>query len=272
MRTTITIMLAATLGLAACGSGDDSTDDAEPAEQPTSTESSRTTDPDESSGTQDTAATDSDDDAASDDTSAPEATDDAPATTEAVDTTETDSGSIDSFDDIPPRCREVMADFLQDLEPLVGQIDWRTATAQDFEQIAPEFEQFATDFDAEAATEGCDELDMDADVGFEMLIEFANDVAPGTAPFFQFLEGMRSAVAPGGDDTAAPDSGNSDEIETCDQMIDGLRDLMDQYDSFDQMPLSELTKYAGIGTIMMTCTPEQLALLGSDEFEAFLGG
>lgn len=261
MRRTITILAAATLALAACGDDDDSADDvpAEPAES------------------LDGASDDSDDggstnDMTSDDPSE-DSSDEASDGQAESDSASSGGGSIGSINDIPPRCRDLMAEFLQDIEPVVGQLDWQTATAQDFEQIAPEFEQFASEFDANSTAEECDDLDLDDDSGFELIIEFAGDVAPGTVSFFEFLDDMRAALpTSGGDDSSAGGTGDADTIETCDQMISGLRDLMNEYESFDQMPLSEITKYAGIGTVMMSCTPEQLELLDSDEFGNFLNG
>ena len=177
--------------------------------------------------------------------------------------------SVDSLDDIPERCRDLMADFLRDIEPIVETVDWDNATLADFEQVAGEFEERSNEFDTESGAEDCDDLEFtDDDDGFALIVELADDVAPGTVPFFEFLDVMRAGVSPtGGDDdgqTAA------DQWEDCGDAIAGIEQLMTEHDAFTEVPLDELAKFASMGSVMTSCTPEQLEFFDSPEVTDFL--
>lgn len=275
MKRVAAALVAVTLGLTACG-GDDDTNEAEASAESTG------------AGTTETAADTGSDDAdespatVADDGSDDESTggDDAAADTDGDDTGEDpaaggdDGGSITSLSDIPQECQDVMAEFLRDIEPIVEGVDWNAATLTDFESIAAEFETRAGEFDARATDAGCDDLDIADEDGFDLLVEFANQEAPGTAPFFEFLAGFAGAFADD-DPDAEGDSGTAapaGEFETCDDAIAFVEGLIDEYDGYEEVPVSEITKFSSISTVLMTCTPEQMAILDSDEFNEFMGG
>lgn len=252
------------LGVAACG-GDD--DGGEGAADDVGTEAAE-----EPEATGDEPA-DEDTGGAEDEPADDEATE-PPADDEPADDGDGDggSGNIGSIDDIPERCRDLMEDFLQEIEPIVEPIDWENASLTDFEAVAADFEGIAADFEADSANEACDDLDIDDEEGFELILEFAADVAPGTVPFFEFINSMSSGVVPsdGGDDGAAAPSEGS--FENCDDAIAAIEEWIATYDSMTEMPVSELSKFASMGTVMMTCTPEQLEFFDSQEVTDFLGG
>jgi hypothetical protein len=242
-----------TIGLVACGGGDDDAgtpDDTteEPADAGTDEPAAEPAD-----GTDEPAAEPTAEEPAA------EPTAEEPADEPAGD-------SIDSIDDIPEECRDLMADFLRDIEPIVEPVDWSNATLADFEQIAADFEERSAAFDTQSGAEGCDDLDFADDDGFDLVVEFADDVAPGTVPFFEFLDSMRGSVVPPEDDEALPTGG----LEDCDDAVDGIEQLMDDYDAFSEVPVSELTKYANMGMVMTSCTPEQLEFLENQDVSDFL--
>ncbi len=189
----------------------------------------------------------------------------------ADDDSDEDTISVSSLDDIPGVCRDLMSDFLKDIEPIVSPIDWDNATLADFEMISAEFEMRADQFDAdsEAAAE-CDNIDMEDDESFDLLIQFAQDEAPGTVGFLNFISDFVDAAANAMGDTA---SGGG--IETCDEAIAFMDGLMENYDSIDEVPVSEITTMADIATVIFTCTPEQMTYFDSPEvstfFEEFFG-
>jgi len=173
--------------------------------------------------------------------------------------------SVSSLDDIPQSCKDLMEGFLKDIEPTVSPIDWDNATIADFETIATEFEARAEQFDTdtEANTE-CDNLDMEDEQSFDLMIEFAEDKAPGTVGFLMFVDSFATAAVDAMDGTGAEGG-----FETCDDAIAFMDGLMENYGSMDQVPVSDLTAMTSVVSVIFTCTPEQMAYFDQPEVNAF---
>lgn len=99
------------------------------------------------------------------------------------------------------------------------------------------------------------------------MIAFAKQEAPGTVGFLEFLQGFLEFAPGAGGDTGESAAGG--DLETCADTIAWAEDLMDTYDSFSEVPASELLVFANIGNTMATCSPEESAFFTSDEFSAF---
>lgn len=255
MKRLTTIVAALTLIAAACGGGDDSSSDAT-ADAPT----------DQATAGDETTGEDTGDEAPVDATDTSD-TDDTDTTDDANDAGDDLNGlEIRSISDVPPRCRDAMADFLRAVEPIVSPIDWEAATLAEFEQIAIEFEAKSDEFEAAIGDVGCDDLNFVEDDEGEILIEFARSEAPGAVGFLEFLNRMRTGPTPGDDATATPD------VATCQDAIDFLQGLMDDYDSIASVPASVLVKIPDIAPLYATCTPEQLAFFDDAELQEFMAG
>lgn len=254
MRKIATYLAAMSLLLVACGgstpvSTAEASDDSDSGPAPTSetTETEETTD-----------ASETDEDVMAD-----EADDGVDDSTDTKD----DPTTVSSIDDIPQVCQDLMADFLRDIEPIVSPIDWDNATMADFEQVGTDFEPIADKFDADSeATGQCDDIDMDEDGSLDILVEFAEQEAAGTVGFLTFLSSFMDAVV-------GPVTGSGDAaFSTCDDAIDFIDGLMNDYESSADVPMSDLTAMAGIAGVMLTCTPEQQAYFTSPEVTAYLEG
>ncbi len=195
---------------------------------------------------------------------------DAPAVDDAMEddasTADDDaSTSVSAIDDIPQICRDLMAEFLRDIEPIVSPIDWTTATMVDFESISEEFEARSDQFDADSDAAGeCDDIELEDDDTFDLLVEFAQDEAPGTADFLTFIGDFAGAavdVTPGAGEAA---------FETCDEAIAFVDGLMADYDSLEQVPATDLMAMANVATVIFTCSPEQIEYFDSPAVSAFL--
>lgn len=283
MKRLVPVVAALTLIAAACG-GDDSasSDTSEAATSEATSDDTAEISTDEVESTEETdddtgdagETSDAGDPSGTDDT----ATDDSDAT-DADDTSAddmaTDSGDGDgdgmvirSMDDMPAACQDATAEFLRALEPIVSPIDWQNATMAEFEQVANDFQEEADEFQAASSDAGCDELVFDEDDESEILVEFARSEAPGAVGFLEFLELMRTSATPGGDDGAAAEAG----IETCEDAIDFLQGLMDDYGSMSEVPASEVMKIPSIAGLYAQCTPEQLEFFDNPDLELFMGG
>lgn len=189
-----------------------------------------------------------------------------------------DSGattSVSGIDDVPQVCRDLMEQFLKDIEPIVSPIDWENATLNDFEAIAPQFDQIATNFDeATDAQEQCDNLDIDEEENFDLIIEFAGQVAPGTVGFMTFIsEFANAAGATLAEDDASEDiGGGTGAFDDCEGAIAWMEELMAEYDSIADAPVAEVMQFAELGSFITTCTPAQLEYFDSADVQEFLSG
>lgn len=278
MKRTMTALAALTLVVAACSGGDDASSDdaADTSSEATSEATADQPDADTSDDTADgQAPTDEASDEMSDaDTSdemsdGDETTDEAsdePSDDATVDDDEPSGPEIRTIDDVPEPCREAMANFLREIEPIVEPIEWQSATIADFEQIALQFEEKAADFETASVEIGCDDLNFADDDSSEILIDFAQIEAPGAVGFLEFLEELSTGLPTVVDDPA------TDDIATCQDAIDFLQGLIDEYDSIESVPASELLKIPSIANLYGDCTVEQLEFFDNPELAEFMGG
>ena len=272
MKRTMTAVAAFTLIIAACGSGDDASSEATADDATVEATADDTAD----DTAEESTAEESGDDAAmsGDDADTGADTSDADTSDDTSDGITVEPGdddgdepsgpAITSLDDVPEVCREAMADFLREIEPVVEPIDWENATMADFEQIAIEFEEKATEFEAVSVDVGCDDLNFDDDASAAILIEFARAEAPGAVGFLEFLDDLSTGAAAGLDDTA------TEGIETCQDAIDFLQGLIDEYDTIESVPASELLKIPSIASLYADCTVEQLEFFDNPELQEFM--
>lgn len=285
MKRAVAMLAIAGLALAACGGDDDAGEPAaaapaeteEPADEPAAEPAADDSANDSAGDGGDDAGGDaggdagvqSNDDAGDDDTGVSSTGDD---TGDAMDSSSADPIIVRSLADVPDQCKDEMADFLRKIEPVVGSIDWQTATFADFEAIGPEFEALSEEFDEASSTSGCDAIEFEGVDEFGVLIEFASDVAPGTVGFFEFID----AFAPddGGDDESAGSGGSlgTDSFDSCDDAVAYVEELMAQYDNFTEVPAAELMQFAELANVFMTCSPEQMEFFDSEAVLAFLEG
>jgi hypothetical protein len=282
MKRIVTVVAVLGLAVSACGSDDDAGSDTSSEDTAESVEASseETTEP-ESTG--DAAADDSSDDAEASDEAqetAEDAADQASGDTDedsdeanaAEGGSSVDSGAIRSIDDIPAVCRDQMTEFLREVEPIVSTIDWQTATFADFEAIADEFESKSSEFEERNLVAGCDELDFVDNNEFELMIEFAEDQAPGTVGFLQFLNQINPTGGSGsGDGEEDAGNGTGTGFADCQEAIDFVQGLIDDYGTFTAVPASELMRFSSLATIYTTCSPDQLEFFNSPEVAEFLG-
>lgn len=255
---TMTVMAALGLSIAACGGGDDDAVDAPATVNDAVDESTEA----ESTGADSTEIDDADTDA--DQQSADDGGGDDTGSDVDADAA-TGGASIRSLDDIPERCRDLMSEFLREVEPIVSPIDWETATFSDFEAIGPDFDNQSEAFDADFTEAGCDDLDF-VDNEFDLMVEFAENEAPGVVGYLEFLSAMGEAGAA----SAGGEPGDG-AFASCADGVAFVQVLMDTYDSFADVPATELLKFMQLTALYPSCTPEELDFLDSDEVNAFLG-
>lgn len=208
-------------------------------------------------------------------TAAAETTTEAPAADESSmvedDEMEDDDSSsvkVGSIDDIPEVCRELMADFLREIEPVVSEVDWDNASMADFEAVSLEFEPIADEFDAATEAEAeCNDIELEDDENFALLVDFAKDEAPGSVGFLTFLNELMTSF----DEAMEPTTGDGS-LATCQDAMDFVQELADEHDSINTVPIDQLTQMTELTTAMFTCSPEELEFFNNPEIAEFLAG
>ena len=269
-------MAAATLALTACGGADDDESTAEPAadEAPAADEPSSDTTVDEPASGEPADDPDEepadDADTAADDGSTGDSADDG-ATDDADDDVNSDDGDtivVRSVDDIPERCRDIMADYFRAVEPAVADIDWAEAGIGVLDQLGDDLEEASAAFEDDVTAEGCDELEFADDNDFQLLIEFARDVAPGVVGYLEFLDGFGTGSSSDDDPDAADDAfPTPGDFADCGEAVDYVRGLLDEYGTFADVPPTEIMQLAGLSTVLDTCTPDQLEFFDSPDWK-----
>ncbi len=264
---TMTVIAALGLTMGACGGGDDASVDtpataSDPADEATEAEATEAESTEAESSEAESSEVESSEVESSEVATTEITGDDADSDQASAD----DGGtSIRSLDDIPERCRDLMAEFLREVEPIVSPIDWETATFSDFEAIGPEFDVESEAFDADFTEARCDDLDF-VDNEFDLMVEFAESEAPGVVGYLRFLSAMGDAGVAG----AGGEAGDG-AFTSCADGVAFIQVLMDTYDSFADVPATELLKFMQLTALYPSCTPAELDFLDSDEVNAFLG-
>ena len=116
-------------------------------------------------------------------------------TTTTVDqTTSTAAASEASIEDIPPECLAVMSEILKTFEPAVKDIDWDTATIEDYLQVMTALAGASI-----GDTSGCDdselsEFSMTDEEGSALFLEVAEQEAPGAVGYFAAILAINEAL------------------------------------------------------------------------------
>lgn len=238
-RRALVALTVASVALAACG-GDDGDDEVASAttEAASTTTASTTTAPTTAPATTEAAAapsTSAADDTAGDTSDA--TSDEGPASTIIV----------ESFDDMPPECRQIMVDFLKTIEPTVSAYDWEnTATLGDFQVVSETLDVEFTAMDETITETGCDAYDFadDAD-SIGPMIEIAEAEAPGTVGWLQFLVSLSEEPVT---NPALP--------QDCDGAIAYVEDLIASAGTMNEVPFKDLTDVSQVlSTIQSACDP-----------------
>jgi hypothetical protein len=276
-RRVLALLAIAGLGLAVTACGDD--DDAAPAaeadegdENAAAQEEADQEEADEAEADENTAAEDEGDEN-TDDADNADAND---ANDEGDDGDEGDGDviEVDDINDIPEECRDLMGDMLERIEPIVEDVDWENADMASMQAITEELDAEVTGMDAEMEEAGCNDFELADDASMDALISLAEDRAPGTVAYFEFIQRLQEDFSeitipdvslPEGDDAEIDLGDTGDVPQDCDGAIAYVEDLMDEYESMMEMPIDELSGVGTATTVITTkCSANQMNDFFSD--------
>jgi hypothetical protein len=159
--------------------------------------------------------------------------------TEAPSDDDDDPIEIDDFDDLPAECRDLFADFLRQIEPIVSEVDWENATMADFESLTDQLDVESGSFDAQIAEANCDDYELgESPDSIQAMIDFLED-----------LSGL---------DGGTGGAGAADVPTDCDGAIAYVDALIAEHDTMMEMPVADMMSVStAITTISSECSPER---------------
>lgn len=197
--------------------------------------------------------------------------DDDDAADEVSVTTAEQTAADEPADAITEACADLMGQYLEQLEPLVKDIDWDSADAGQLDQLQS---QMGTDFDSldDEITSNCaDYIFTTSDSNLQQTIEIAKDRAPGTVAWLTFVEKVTrtpsSATTPDDTDAAARDLPTD-----CDGAQAYIENLMAEHATIVELPSSELTALSQVVAVASQQCPPADEFFSRDDVTKFLGG
>jgi hypothetical protein len=185
-----------------------------------------------------------------------------PESTTVPEDDEPDPGTITDMSDMPAECVDAFRAFLQELEPIVVDIDFENATMADLEAFGTEIEPIASQFEDQTAS--CPELDLSTEDSIAFMREIAEQDAPGTVAYFEWLEEFIVSMD-GGGTTASGD---------CETDIAALQVYVDQGGAMSELTMGEVAAVTSLMTaVSAECPPERFQeWISQEDVAAWAGG
>jgi hypothetical protein len=175
---------------------------------------------------------------------------------------------VDDINDIPDECLDLMGDMLEKIEPIVEDVDWENADLSSMQSVTEELDAEFSGMDDEMESANCDQYELSEDANMDALIDLAQDRAPGTVAYFEFIQRLQEGFSeitipdvsvPEGDDGEIDLGDTGDVPQDCDGAIGYVEDLMDKYESMMDMPVNELSTVGAATAVITTkCSANEM--------------
>ncbi len=163
---------------------------------------------------------------------------------------------IVNLGDLPAECRQIMGDFLREIEPIVNAIDWQNATLGSLDEFETTFDEPSNRLDVDMEASGCDQYNFgpETEDGMAFTIELARVEAPGVIGWLEFIRDL-------GDVGDPVDGVPAD----CDGAIAFVAELIENSSGMSEVPLAQFIGVTSVITTIQTeCPPEQAAAFFAD--------
>ena len=186
-------------------------------------------------------------------------------TTTASTATTEDESTNETVDlaDMPQECIDAFVTFLQAIEPVVEGFDFNTASLDDMEAMGTELEAATAGPTAEMESLNCPDVDASDEEAFAAMIDIAQQEAPGTVAYFEWIE---TFAAGAGEESGLTSSGD------CETDIETLEAFIAEKETMGNLTFPELTGFGQLMTaITSECTADRVEeFFAQPEVEAFL--
>ena len=190
----------------------------------------------------------------------------ASTTTTAAPEESTDDTTTETVNlaDMPQECIDAFVQFLQAIEPVVADFDFESASLDDMEVMGTELEAVSAEQTAAMEDLNCPDVAGTDEETFAAMIDIAEREAPGTVPYFQWIQSFSESL--GGEGGGLTSSGD------CETDIESLEGVIAEKESMGALTMSELTEVGTLMTAITTeCSAERTAeFFAQPEVEAFL--
>jgi hypothetical protein len=178
-------------------------------------------------------------------------------TTEAAE--EDSAGSVD-FADMPQECIDALVGYLQAIEPAVEDVDFESTTGSELEAMGTELEALSEDYTTAIEDLDCPDPAGTDDEAFAAVIELAEQEAPGTVGYLQWVQSFAAGFAD------AETSGD------CETDISALRAIIDENSSMSDLTMTEVVQVGSlVASVSTACSPERAEeFFGEADVAAFL--
>ena len=175
------------------------------------------------------------------------------------------SGVTVDFADMPQECIDAFVDFLQAIEPVVEGFDFENATLADMETIGTELEAASEGPTAEMDSLDCPDPSGTDEEAFAAMMEIAEDEAPGTVAYFEWIQDFAGSFEEG-EGTTGGSSGD------CETDIEAIEAIIAENDGMGDMTLAEVTEFGSLMTGITTeCSAERAQeFLSQPEVQEFM--
>ena len=179
-----------------------------------------------------------------------------------------DTVFVTDISDLPDECVELVTDMLQEIEPVVSQIDWESASLDDLDTLMVELEDEFEALDDVEQDAGCARYEFEDDTAsFDAMLELAEEEAPGAVGWLTFIRDMFSAF-PGSGEEPSAEGAPAD----CESAIAYLEEVIAGGGTMSSLPLSEVTAVSQAFTVVTTdCDAATMSeFVERDDVSAFL--
>lgn len=175
------------------------------------------------------------------------------------------TGETVDFADMPQECIDAFVNFLQAIEPIVEDFDFENATLEDMETIGTELEAATVGPTADMENLDCPDPSGTDEEAFAAMIEIAENEAPGTVAYFEWIEDFAGSFEDGEGITG----GSSGDCETDIEMMEAI---IAENDGMGDMTLAEVTEFGSLMTGITTeCSTDRAQeFLNQPEVQEFM--
>jgi alkanesulfonate monooxygenase SsuD/methylene tetrahydromethanopterin reductase-like flavin-dependent oxidoreductase (luciferase family) len=140
--------------------------------------------------------------------------------------------------------------YLREVEPVIEGVDFNAATADEFEAITAELQPATDAYEAEIDAQGCDDLNLDVtdEEAFAALIDLAQQEAPGTVAYLEWIRDFAGAVTGDG-------GGGGSVSGDCETDIAAIQEFVDRGGTMSDLTMGEVATVTQLITSISTnCT------------------
>lgn len=182
-------------------------------------------------------------------------------------TTEAETETV-SVSEIPAACMEAFVDYLRTIEPVVEGFT-ADSSLEEFEAVSEELQPANETLEAANEANGCNNLNvsLDDEDSRRLLLELAEDEAPGTVGYLESILSFAGQFEGGG-------GGGSAVTGDCEKDIDAFMVWVDGDKNIQQLTIGEVTEVSALLAAIQTECPidRWTALFEQADVAEFMSG